>query len=525
MFGRIVLTTKSLLSLQLDTSNPRLLGYKKQGKLKTEKEIITLMMTRYGVRELVNSILSNGFYPDEILYAIPCELMPNKRIIVEGNRRLTACKVIRKPSILKGTPFANFINKIQSHPNYEYAVETIKKLHIVELSSRSEARTYIASKHTKESIKRWSVYTQGAYYIDLLEEFPDINALRASISNSVPSSRIKGVILFTRITDQILSLPTLSNEEKESLLNDIDNIKTEAIFRLIQRLDFKEEIANISLNKEGDIIVRKIGITAYNHVLAKLARDANFTKKLSTRQENDKEIREYLEQLKDIVNRFASPLEKFDDHEDFDDELTLNLEEEDTEEKDDLEKKEDETRDISTTITTLKPTVKVVSRKPPNTLLRKEDFVVTNHAKIDDLIYEATTLNVLKHKHSAILLSRTIIQVVLAHIMKNSEQHEKYMLESKRKHEYLELDSLLNYFCNNLKNIFPNEVDESIYKLMRSDLLSYKDTGKLISNLVTHNDKHALTLQEVTHVQVKLQSMMGYFLNKLSTGHQCTIHV
>ncbi|HFT8186007.1 TPA: hypothetical protein ACGR9Y_000711, partial [Citrobacter freundii] len=290
MFGRISLTTKSLSSLQLDTSNPRLLGYKKQGKLQTEKEIITLMMTRYGIRELVNSILSNGFYPDEVLYAIPNKEHPSKRIIVEGNRRLTACKIIQKPSLLKGTPFSYLITKIERHPNYNLAVETIKKLHLIELGSRSEARTYIASKHTKESIKKWSVYTQGAYYIDLLLEFQDINALRASINNSVAATRIKGVILFTRLTDQILTLPTLSTEEKESLLNDIDNIKTEAVFRLIQRKDFRHNIAKINLSSEGDIIVKNISNTAYNHVLARLARDANFTKKLSTRQENDKDI-------------------------------------------------------------------------------------------------------------------------------------------------------------------------------------------------------------------------------------------
>lgn len=520
MFGRISLTSKSLSSLQLDTSNPRLLGYKKQGKLQTEKEIITLMMARYNIRELVNSILANGFYPDEVLYTIPNDERPNKRIVVEGNRRLTACKIIQKPSLLKGTPFSNFITKIEHHPNYSLAVDTIKKLHLIELSSRSEARTYIASKHTKESIKKWSVYTQGAYYIDLLLEFHDINALRASINNSVPTTRIKGVILFTRLTDQILTLPTLSLEEKETLLNDIDNIKTEAIFRLIQRKSFRDNIAKINLSSDGDIILKNISSTAYNHVLARLARDANFTKKLSTRQENDIEISNYLEELKSIKEQFTSPEDIYltDDNEN--DEVSFDLSGDDVDEGDEADSIEQEPQDGDINPAPTSSIIKVVKKKQSVSLLNKRTSLTNCHDKIDELILEARLLNCVRFKHCAILLSRTILQVTMSYIIKSSALHARYMEEANRKHAYLELDNLLGYFSNNLKSIFPDESDDSMYKLIRSDLNSYKDSGKLIANLVTHNDMHALTLQEVTHVQVKLQSLMDYFLSKIISGHR-----
>lgn len=382
MFGKINLTTKALSTLQLDTSNPRLLGYKKQGKLQTEKEIVTLMMARYGIRELINSILSNGFYPDEILYAIPDEKSSNKRVIVEGNRRLTACKIIKKPNLLKGTAFSSLIAKIERHPNYSAAVETIKKLHLVELSNRSAARTYIASKHTKESIKRWSVYTQGAYYIDLLSEFEDIIKLRSSINNSVSTSRIRGVILFTRLTDQILELPTLSQEEKESLLNDIDNIKTEAIFRLIQRQDFKDEIAIINLNKQGELVVRKIGQTAYNHLLAKLARDANFTKNLSTRQEDERKINEYLKELKVIIDHFSCVDEAGIEDENEDDDPTFDLNDSDIEIENIDDQPAQDADEQEHDAVSPEPQIKPVQRKKQNlSLLKKQHHLLTNTQK------------------------------------------------------------------------------------------------------------------------------------------------
>ncbi|EIZ7345681.1 hypothetical protein MNQ46_004946, partial [Salmonella enterica] len=197
------------------------------------------------------------------------------------------------------------------------------KLNIIELKDRAAARTYIASKHTKESIRRWSVYTQGAYYIDLLNEFKTINDVRASINNTVPTSRVKSVILFSRITDKILEIETLTQQEKDLILSDIDNAKVEAILRLIQRSEFREKIGIISLNSFGELITKKISPTAFKFILAQMARDAHFTKELTTRQENDEKTKHYIDRLIKIAEKFA-PCE--DDDSDFsEDELNLDL--------------------------------------------------------------------------------------------------------------------------------------------------------------------------------------------------------
>jgi len=333
MLGKTKLSSYPLSKLELDINNPRLIGYRKQNKIHNENDVIALMLSVYGVKELIFSILTNGFHPDEVLYSIPNN-ENNKKIVVEGNRRLTACKIIKRPSFLKKIGQNNLCVRIQNHKNYALALESISKLNVVELESRTIARTYIASKHTKESIKRWSVYTQGAYYIDLMNEYRDINALRASINNSVSSSRIRGVIFFSQITDEILSLPTLSDIEKETLLSDIDNIKVEAIIRLIQRADFKTRIARISLNKNGDLSIKGIVPQAYQILLAKLARDANFSKELTTRQEDDEKIKKYIADLERMLTSFDKPeRDLLDDTED--DEYDLNLEEEETPEDND----------------------------------------------------------------------------------------------------------------------------------------------------------------------------------------------
>ena len=514
MFGKINLTSKSVTSLLLDTNNPRLIGYRKQGKLKNEKDIINVMLSNYSIKDLIASILTNGYHPDEVLFSIPCENGSNKRVIVEGNRRLTACKILKKPDILKGTNYSYLISRIKNHKNYFTAVDTIKKINIVELENRAAARAYIASKHTKESIKRWSVYTQGAYYIDLLNEFNTINEVRASINNIVSSSRVKSVILFSRITDKILELETLTHEEKDLILSDIDNAKVEAILRLIQRSEFREKIGIITLNSFGELITKKISSTAFNYILAQMARDAHFTKDLTTRQENDEKVNQYISKLITIAEKFL-PCDE-DESDLPEEEINLDLSDNDDESEEnplesapvDVVHEKDEIHPIKATVRKNKQNVY---------LLDKKTAFTNDHKKIDDLIEEAKRLHSIRFKHSAILLSRTLIQIILSHLIKQSNLHNDY--KNKSTFKYLELDSLLDFFSNNFTKLFPDENNIQDIKLIKQTLISYKESGRIIANLTIHHELHILTDQEINHIQAKLQILVDYFIHRIQCGH------
>ncbi|EPD8657597.1 hypothetical protein [Yersinia enterocolitica] len=520
MFGKIKLSSRSLSTLQLDIHNPRLIGYRKRGKLNTEKDIIAIMTEKYDINQLVNSILTNGFQPDEVLLSIPSESNLTKKTIVEGNRRLTACKIITKPELLSGTKYSHLKSRIKNHKNYSAVIDTIKKLNVVDLASRASARSYIASKHTKESIKRWSVYTQGAYYIDLLNECDNINSLRMLINNTVSASRIKTVVLFSRIADQITELPTLSDIEKEKILSNLDAIKVEAILRLFQRADFKKRIGKIYLNSDGELVVKKISRDAYHIILAKIARDTNFSKSLTTRQENEIKMTEYIESLEKLISTFEVPDENDNDEED--DDIDFNVfEESNADEEQDEDEEEENDNSISPSsageqeITAVgdKP---IKPQKKNNKLLNKNTVYTRKHEKLDNIIEESKRLNFINYKHSAILLSRTIIQIMLTHIIQHSELHEEYRAIAKQK--YLELDSLLDYFTTHTNKILISEKNSNNIKLVKETLSNYKKSGRVTANLATHSESHILTDQEITHIQAKLQILADYFLPKLCYG-------
>jgi len=100
-------------------------------------------------------------------------------------------------------------------------------------------------------------------------------------------------------------------------------------------------------------------------------------------------------------------------------------------------------------------------------------------------------------------------------IIKHSSVHDEYRAYSR--YNYLQLDSLLDYYSNNLVKIFPEDDKTPSIKLIKHTSTSYKETGKLVSNLATHNEDHSLTEQEVTHVREKLHDLIAYFLPKFIT--------
>ena len=515
MFGDIKLSSRALTSLRLDERNPRLIGYRKRGKIKSEKEIIAVMVDNYDVMSLCYSILSNGFQPDEVLISIPCDKNLNKRIIVEGNRRLSACKILKKPDLLKDTRHGYQIAKIKKHKNYNLALNTIRKLHVVELDSRSLARSYIASKHTKESIKRWSVYTQGAYYIDLLNECTNIQELKKLINNTVPISRIKTVILFSRLADKIVELPTLTQQERKSILDDIDNIKVEAIIRVMQRSDFKEKIAKIKINDYGEIVVSGISEYGLQLVLAQLAKDTNLNKSLSTRQEDTTKMSTYIAGLAASIAHLDKPNDSNLGEEGCDDSFDFGVfnSSTDIEEGSETDISSDNSNNSSTvSASNIETTVR--PKKDTSKLLNKKTQFTHEHEKLDALIEEAKRIVVSSYKHASVLLARTIIESILTIYITNSDQFEKYRCTVKYK--YLELDTLLEYFINNTQALLLDETNT--VKHIKDTLKQYKEFGKSTANLAIHNKDHRLTNLEVAHTQAKLQTLVDYFLPKLRAG-------
>jgi hypothetical protein len=80
-------------SLQLDPSNPRI---PERQTPPTQAELIAELVANDGVYELAKDITEVGYLPDSSLIAV---YENGKHVVVEGNRRLTALKLLVSPTL------------------------------------------------------------------------------------------------------------------------------------------------------------------------------------------------------------------------------------------------------------------------------------------------------------------------------------------------------------------------------------------------------------------------------------------
>ncbi len=144
--------------LHFDSKNPRLVEY---SHLKTEDAIIQTLWDNMAVNEIVMSILANGFFENEALYAI---VEDGKNVVVEGNRRLAAVKLILAPERCKG--MAKYAERITE----ELRKELEEGLPVIFLEKREDAWRYIGFKHVNGPVK-WDSYAKAEYIAQVHNDY------------------------------------------------------------------------------------------------------------------------------------------------------------------------------------------------------------------------------------------------------------------------------------------------------------------------------------------------------------------
>lgn len=144
--------------LHFDHSNPRLAEYGITSST-SEADILKTLWDAMDVRELVQSISASGYFPHEPLIVAD---ESGKHVVIEGNRRLAAVKVLRSHELVKENGW--------EVPTLSAAA--LKKL--VELpaiiSNREESWRYLGFKHVNGPAK-WSSYAKAAYIAEVHRKY------------------------------------------------------------------------------------------------------------------------------------------------------------------------------------------------------------------------------------------------------------------------------------------------------------------------------------------------------------------
>jgi hypothetical protein len=151
-----MLTTDSipLNSLLIDTDNPRL-----EEMLENQLEAIRAIAANQGPKLVVlaKDIVEHGLNPSESLIVTRVEGDPQHYVVLEGNRRVAALKVLKNPELISGAVEDSIVNRLKKlSAQYQ---DPIDELPCVIVDGRSEAYHWIELRHTGENegagIVRW----------------------------------------------------------------------------------------------------------------------------------------------------------------------------------------------------------------------------------------------------------------------------------------------------------------------------------------------------------------------------------
>ena len=131
-----------LSNLYLDLHNPR---YEEQ---RSQNEALNTIAEEQKDKLLVllRDIIANGLNPSDIPIVLPDDERVNGYIVLEGNRRIAALKLFRKPSILTNTSLRQKYSKLSE----KHEGKIVKSIECLVVDSREEANLWIERKHEGE---------------------------------------------------------------------------------------------------------------------------------------------------------------------------------------------------------------------------------------------------------------------------------------------------------------------------------------------------------------------------------------
>ena len=142
--------------LVFDIENPRLSEFE-LGNSPSDADVIELLWRTMDVREVMLSVAASGYFQNEPLIVAQ---EGGKNVVIEGNRRLAAVRVLLNPELVEATDVPAI---------GEDAKKALSQLPMIS-STRKEAWQYIGFKHVNGPAK-WSSYAKSQYITKVHREF------------------------------------------------------------------------------------------------------------------------------------------------------------------------------------------------------------------------------------------------------------------------------------------------------------------------------------------------------------------
>ena len=145
--------------LRLDRRNPRLIGGDGNA---SDKAIIARLYAAAELDELLQSITANGYMDIEPLIVMEDpNAESSKLIVLEGNRRLAALRLLREPELATKIKNSEHVG-ISIPPATDSVRATFDEVSVYPVADRESARSFIGFKHINGPAK-WDAYAKARF--------------------------------------------------------------------------------------------------------------------------------------------------------------------------------------------------------------------------------------------------------------------------------------------------------------------------------------------------------------------------
>jgi hypothetical protein len=178
--------------LLLDALNPRI---PQSEKKLSQKDLIEILVQYDDACDLAKNIVHNGYIPIESLIGVREN---GNIVVVEGNRRLVACKLLINPDLAP----VEFRSRFRSLSE-RIDKSTINKLEVQIAPTREAAMPYIAAKHTRSIVKPWEPLMKANFYLRQLKQGMTVEQISNDLGVVTPSEIKKAVLSATMYYEAI----------------------------------------------------------------------------------------------------------------------------------------------------------------------------------------------------------------------------------------------------------------------------------------------------------------------------------
>lgn len=502
-------------SLYLDMNNPRI---RYRGENLNQTQILKILIEKEKVYELAKKITEEGYYVGE--EPIIC-IENNKKIVLEGNRRIASLKLLQNPKKYLTTAKAKIL--LQNILKNNISIDDLK-IRCFIAPNRLLANPIIYERHKGDAVQKWKTGNQYSFVAEMylndglsIEDICEVlNETRGNILKP-----LKACNLFFE-GKEIL--------EKEGIFIDIVNFDITNLERFYSYEPARELIGIDFDNDSGDLII-KLPQEEFEKRIIAIFSTLLDSERFSREFNNEDDKKEYIRKLKQNPN------------------INLNINtEEGTSKGSSTQKRKDLENEKNKTTTRRRS-----SRKSfySNLIIPRDKEIIFDNEKLDSLFAELKGLPI-DRKYSFALLLRTYLEQSLYFYL---EEKELFPIladkagEENKKNGLKKVENVIKYLkqvhkitedidSNRLMNILKfnssKEFSDASLKLMldyvvKNELVNYLDNNtykntkdyieriKMGLDLAVHNIKTIVDIEHNKRAWQHLEPLFVFLSENINT--------